>query len=245
MSIHDSSASSVAASPLNPHPVAEQARSTITSDQFRSAFRNHAGGVAVITADAGHGPVGLTATSVISVSLDPPLVVFSVSELSSSTPTILEADTVVIHLLGADQIHIAKLCSTSGIDRFADTSIWSRLVTGEPFFPSAHAWIRGKVVNKMAAGGSTVIAVQALQARSPDANDASVPLAAPLVYHNRTWHILGEYSKHQAPAASPQTQEAVGTSAGKCQSSAEPGAPEACVIRLDESGTVNRRNAER
>ncbi|CAN5225889.1 flavin reductase family protein [soil metagenome] len=192
MSTHNSSAS---AKPPADNPVIELAGATITSDEFRSAFRNHAGGVAVITADAGSGPVGLTATSVISVSLDPPLVVFSVSELSSSTPTILASDTVVIHLLGADQIDIAKLCSTSGIDRFADTSIWSRLVTGEPFFPSAHAWIRGKIVNRMAAGGSTVIAVQALQAMSPDASDTSLTVAAPLVYHNRTWHILGDHSK--------------------------------------------------
>ena len=168
----------------------------ITAEEFKSAFRNHASGVAVITADAGSGPVGLTATSVISVSIDPPLLVFSVSELSSSTPTILESDTVVVHLLGADQINIAKLCATSGIDRFEDTSIWSRLITGEPFFPSAHAWIRGKVVNKMAAGGSTVIAIQALQAFSPDQDDPATSAAArPLVYHNRSWHILSESSK--------------------------------------------------
>ncbi|WP_184741865.1 flavin reductase family protein [Arthrobacter sp. AZCC_0090] len=170
------------------------ASASITSEQFKAVFRNHAGGVAVITADIGQGPVGLTATSVTSVSLDPPLLIFSVSELSSSTPTIREADTVVIHLLGADQLDIAKLCSTSGIDRFADTSIWSRLVTGEPMFPSAHAWIRGRIVNTMAAGGSTVVAVQALQALSP--RDADDPLLGrPLVYHNRTWHVLGEHSK--------------------------------------------------
>jgi hypothetical protein len=40
------------------------------ADEFKSAFRNHPAGVAVITADAGYGPVGLTATSVISVSAE-------------------------------------------------------------------------------------------------------------------------------------------------------------------------------
>ncbi|WP_167042290.1 flavin reductase family protein [Salinibacterium sp. ZJ454] len=172
--------------------------SIVTPDAFKSAFRNHAGGVAVITADIGDGPVGLTATSVISVSVEPPLVVFSVSELSSSTPTITQADTVVVHLLGADQLEIAKLCATSGIDRFADTSLWTRLQTGEPLFHSAHAWIRGKVVSTMAAGGSTVIAIQALQAMSPDPADPADAAASserPLVYHNRTWHVLSEHSK--------------------------------------------------
>ena len=180
--------------------LADTASATITSALFRAAFRNHPGGVAVITADAGDGPVGLTATSVISVSLEPPLIVFSVSEMSSSTPTILRSETVVIHMLSVGQLDIAKLCSTSGIDRFADTSIWSRLPTGEPYFPAAPAWIRGKIVSTMAAGGSTVIAVQALDAVAPDPDAVGVidqEAEQPLVYHNRTWHTLSEASKIQ------------------------------------------------
>jgi flavin reductase (DIM6/NTAB) family NADH-FMN oxidoreductase RutF len=171
----------------------------VTADQFKAAFRNHPAGVAVITADAGQGPVALTATSVFSVSAEPPLLVFSISEMSSSTPTIRAADTVVVHLLGASQLDIAKLGATSGIDRFADTSIWKRLPTGEAYFPAAHAWIRGRVVNKMEAGGSTVVAVQALEIYAPEADDpsADASLALPLVYHNRTWHRLDENSKIQ------------------------------------------------
>lgn len=161
---------------------------TITED-FKSAFRHHAAGVAVVTADNGTGPVALTATSVFSVSVEPALLVFSVSDQSSSAPTICAADHVVVHLLGANQLHIAKLCSTSGVDRFADRSLWDRLDTGEPYFPGARSFIRGRVVNRMAAGGSTVIAVQALEATtSPEfASD-------PLVYHNRRWHRLGDES---------------------------------------------------
>jgi flavin reductase (DIM6/NTAB) family NADH-FMN oxidoreductase RutF len=171
--------------------------STVTPDEFRAAFRNHPAGVALITADNGDGPVALTATSVFSVSVAPPLLVFSVSELSSSTPTIRRAESVVVHLLGAAQIDLAKLGATSGIDRFADTSIWSRLPTGEPYFPAAHAWIRGRVVNKMAAGGSTVVVVEALETHAPSAGDveADASIALPLVYHNRTWHHLNENSK--------------------------------------------------
>src|SRR5476649_1152694 len=97
---------------------------SLRSEEFKAAFRHHAAGVAVITADAGDGPVGLTATSVFSVSAEPPLLVFSISNVSSSAPTLLDAESVVVHLLGADQLHIAKLCATSGVDRFADLSLW-------------------------------------------------------------------------------------------------------------------------
>jgi flavin reductase (DIM6/NTAB) family NADH-FMN oxidoreductase RutF len=167
--------------------------SAITADEFKSAFRNHPGGVAVITADAGNGPVGLTATSVISVSADPPILAFSVSEFSSSTPTIRSADTVVVHLLSAEQLPIAKLCATSGIDRFADTSQWSLLETGEPYFVSADSWIRGRIVDTMPAGGSTILAVEALEA-SPGLSGGTPP-GKPLVYHNRSWHALGDASQ--------------------------------------------------
>ncbi|MBK4346948.1 flavin reductase family protein [Lacisediminihabitans changchengi] len=161
----------------------------LSATDFKLAFRNHPAGVAVVTADAGDGPVGLTVTSVFSVSAEPPLLVFSISGTSSSAPTLNRADTVVVHLLGADQLQVAKLFATSGVDRFADTSSWSRLVTGEPYLPGAPVWIRGRIINRMVAGSSTVIAVHALQAHISESE------APPLVYHNRTWHHVGEHSR--------------------------------------------------
>jgi flavin reductase (DIM6/NTAB) family NADH-FMN oxidoreductase RutF len=162
---------------------------SLSADEFKLAFRNHPAGVAVITADAGDGPVGLTATSVFSVSAEPPLLVFSISSLSSSAPTLSRADTVVVHLLSADQLAVAKLFATSGVDRFADTESWARLETGEPYLPGTPSWIRGRIINRMQAGGSTVIAVHALEAKTGDNT------SAPLVYHNRTWHGIGEHSR--------------------------------------------------
>ena len=164
----------------------------VSPDDFKAVFRHHPGGVSLITADAGEGPVALTVTSVISVSVTPPLLVFTVSALSSSTPTIRKTDTVVVHLLSAGELTLAKLGATSGIDRFADTSLWSRLESGEPYFLAAHTWIRGKIVNRMEVGDSTVIAVQALQI-SGQKGIAENP-TNPLVYYNRTWHQLGEHS---------------------------------------------------
>lgn len=162
---------------------------TVSADEFKLAFRNHPAGVAVITADAGDGPVGLTATSVFSVSAEPPLFVFSVSAQSSSAPTLARAETVVVHLLSADQLSVAKLFATSGVDRFADLDSWSRLETGEPYLPNTPSWLRGRIINRMEAGSSTIIAVHALEARTVET------ATSPLVYHNRTWHSIGEHSQ--------------------------------------------------
>jgi flavin reductase (DIM6/NTAB) family NADH-FMN oxidoreductase RutF len=162
----------------------------VTPDEFKSAFRAQPGGVALITATGPGGHVALTATSVTSVSAEPPLLVFSVSDLSSSTPTILAAESVVVHLLAADDLHLARLGATSGIDRFADRSLWRELETGEPVF-SGTRWLRSIVVDRLRAGTATLIIAQPVETGTPDDGLDRGPA---LVYHDRTWHRLGEHS---------------------------------------------------
>ncbi|WP_077489866.1 flavin reductase family protein [Sinomonas mesophila] len=162
----------------------------VAVDDFKAAFRNHPAGVSIITAQGPSGPVGLTASSVFSVSANPPTLVFSLSAHSSAAPAIREAGTVVVHLLGADQVDLATTFATGGIDRFEDTSMWSRLVTGEPVLPRASAWLRGRIVSEMNVGDSTVVAVQVLQVKSQSAAHPDAEQARPLVYHNRSWHSL-------------------------------------------------------
>jgi flavin reductase (DIM6/NTAB) family NADH-FMN oxidoreductase RutF len=158
----------------------------IGADAFKRAFRFHPAGVALVTADAGDGPVALTASSVASVSADPPVLTMSISSATSSAQTLTRADTLVVHLLDADDLELAQLGATGGVDRFADTSRWSRLPTGEPFFPEVATLLRGRVVARMVFGASTVLAVHLLDARFHD--DAAQKVS--LVYHDRAWHRL-------------------------------------------------------
>ncbi|QOC27454.1 flavin reductase family protein [Microbacterium hominis] len=169
----------------------DQPAAGISPDALRGLFRNHPSGVAVITAPSDRGPVAMTASSLFSVSVAPPLIVFSASALSSSTPALLAADTLVIHLIDAESHEIAVLGATSGIDRFADTDLWSTLPTGEPYFVGPHRRIRARVVNKVDAGAATLFVVQAIESW----NDEPADDASPLVYHNRTWHTLSDGSR--------------------------------------------------
>ncbi|WP_230396205.1 flavin reductase family protein, partial [Streptomyces blattellae] len=166
----------------------------LPADAFKMAFRLYPGGVSLITADAGAGPVALTATSVSSVSAEPPLILFSLSALSSSTPTLKEAETVVVHLLNADSLDLARLGATSGIDRFADTTRWERLATGEPVFTEAPVWIRARVRDRMEVGGSTVIVAEALESSVQPESFDTLASSDGLVYVNRTWHRIGTHS---------------------------------------------------
>ncbi|MDT9592197.1 flavin reductase family protein [Nocardioides zeae] len=156
---------------------------------FATMFRHQPAGVAVLTADPGDGPVAMTATSVASVSVDPPLLAFSVSTSSSAAPGLLHARTLVVHLLDEDDIGVAQLCATSGVDRYADGSTWSRLPTGEPHFHDVRRWLRVRPVRVVEVPGATVVVAEALLASSTAAGTAR-----PLVYHHRTWHVLDESS---------------------------------------------------
>jgi flavin reductase (DIM6/NTAB) family NADH-FMN oxidoreductase RutF len=188
-----------ASAAFSPAPGRHAFAGSLTPDEFKALFRGHPGGVAVITADAGDGPVALTATSVSSVSAEPPLLIFSVSSLSSAAEVLSRAETVVVHLLDAHDLELARLGATSGVDRFADRESWTRLTTGEPVYRDVRAWVRCAVIGRMDAGSSTVIAAHALQAgvgrevAPGEAGDA-------LVYHNRMWHRLGAHSQIVEPA---------------------------------------------
>lgn len=164
------------------------------SSQLKIAFRNHPGGVAVITAKTDQGNVALTATSVTSVNAEPPLLAFSVSAMSSSAPKIQKADHVVVHLLNAGGIEIAKIGATSGIDRFADTSLWSTLETGEPVFHAARTWLRCKLIERVDASGSTLYLAQVVETSISD-DETAQDAGDGLVYVNRTWHRLSEDSR--------------------------------------------------
>lgn len=172
------------------------AQSQITGDDFRYAFRAHPAGVAIVTADAGDGPVAMTVSSVASVSMDPPTLMFSASAFSSSTPAFRRAETVVVHLLAADQIALAKLGARSGVNRFGEDIDWGRLPTGEPYYPGAN-WLRGKVLQRVDVSGATLIIVEAVEAKPRDDEEDAAP--TPLVYHSRRWHTLSEKSAVSDP----------------------------------------------
>lgn len=170
-------------------PMSFQTSPEAISQDFRNAFRAHPAGVAIVTADDGSGPVGLTATSVSSVSADPPTIALNLSVLSRSADRIRAAEYVVVHLLNREQLDLAQLFATPGADRFGDTSLWDRLPTGEPYLLNSSVWMRGKIVGSIDINGSTLAAIELVETHVDTSFEP-----APLVYCNRTWHELSEMS---------------------------------------------------
>lgn len=93
----------------------------VDAARFRRALGRHAAGVVVVT---GPGPVGLTATSLTSVSLDPPLVSFCVARDSTTWPDLRQAEFFAVNVLAGDQAAVAARFADRGVDRFGSPTRW-------------------------------------------------------------------------------------------------------------------------
>ena len=86
---------------------------------LRSALSSFATGVTVVTTlDAEGQPVGLTANSFSSVSLDPPLVLWSLALASPNLPAFRQSKAWAVHILGASQEEVSDRFATRGIAKF-------------------------------------------------------------------------------------------------------------------------------
>jgi flavin reductase (DIM6/NTAB) family NADH-FMN oxidoreductase RutF len=163
---------------------AGESKASISAEIFVGVFRHHPAGVTVITLDSALGPVGFTATSVVSISVEPPLLSFAISSKSSCWPPVERSSSVVINLLTADQHHVARRFSARGIDRFGTPTRWRRLSSGEPILTESAAWLRCRIIERVEAGDHRVVIALAT-------DGCTARGAMPLVYHDGEYSTLG------------------------------------------------------
>ncbi|MGW3953125.1 flavin reductase family protein [Streptomyces sp. NPDC004752] len=152
-------------------------------DLLRSVFRQHAAGVAVITAQGGGSPVGFTATSLSSVSAEPPLLSFGIGVGSSSWPVISKADYIGVHILGEQQEDLAGTFAKSGADRFGAPTRWHEGPEGVPLLDDVLAWLVCRVVGRIPAGDHRLILAEVVLGDPPGDG-------RPLLYHQGRFNGL-------------------------------------------------------
>ncbi|WP_128378098.1 flavin reductase family protein [Streptomyces cavernae] len=149
---------------------------------FRSVFRQHAAGVAVITAQ-GSVPVGFTATSLSSVSAEPPMVSFGIGTGASSWPVISEAGHVGVHILGEHQQELAATFARSGADRFGAPTRWFQGPEGVPVLDGVLAWLVCRVVARVPAGDHRIVLAEVVRGELSGTG-------RPLLYHQGRFNAL-------------------------------------------------------
>ena len=105
---------------------------------LRDAFGCFTTGVTIVTALDGETPVGFTANSFASVSLDPPLALISVGREASCLPALEASGAFVVNVLNVDQQALAAQFARRGCDRFEGVTpeTWH---TGAPVLPGCMA----------------------------------------------------------------------------------------------------------
>ena len=112
---------------------------SFSAQDFRAALGMFATGVTIVTArDADGAPVGLTANSFNSVSLTPPLVLWSLARSAGSMPAFERGSHYAINILAADQHALAERFASKSVDRFADLA-FSAGAGGAPVIEGAAA----------------------------------------------------------------------------------------------------------
>ena len=148
---------------------------------FRRALGQFATGVAIVSARGKDArPVGLTVNSFSSVSLDPPLVLWSLAKHSPSYPDFAGATHFAINVLAADQHHLSRKFSTPMPDKFADVDCEDGLA-GCPLLKGATAHFVCRRVREFD-GGDHVIFLGEVE-------DYKWREGEPLIFHSGRYHV--------------------------------------------------------
>ncbi len=123
---------------------------------LRNALGQYATGVAIVTTLDGAGrPTGLTVNSFASVSLDPPLVLWSLAANSSCQAAFEACSHFAVNVLTADQVALANRFATNGIDKFAGVA-WMPGLGGAPLLAGAGAVFECRSEARHAGGDHTI-----------------------------------------------------------------------------------------
>lgn len=125
---------------------------------LRRALGAFATGVTIVTARAraGGAPVGFTANSFTSVSLEPPLLLVCLAHTARSYRVFREAEGFAVNVLAAEQEAVARLFATPGADKFAATP-WHAGVSGAPLIEGCLATFDCAMHQRLTAGDHDIL----------------------------------------------------------------------------------------
>jgi 3-hydroxy-9,10-secoandrosta-1,3,5(10)-triene-9,17-dione monooxygenase reductase component len=165
------------------------AQPRIDARQFRQALGNFTTGVTIVTTrDDDTHDIGLTANSFNSVSLDPPMVLWSLAKSSLSLHAFVQAEYFAVHILSAQQQTLSERFAKRGVDKFAGLEI-GRGVGGIPLLEGCAARFECRTAFRHEGGDHEIFVGEVLHFDQFD--------CAPLVFHS------GRYALVVKPAAPP------------------------------------------
>lgn len=159
-------------------------RPPVDAKYLRGVLGRFATGVTIITCiDADGQRVGLTANSFNALSLDPPLVLWSLRLVSPSLAAFLGASHFAINILSEAQVELSRHFASAALDKF-DAGHWSAGQGGAPVLTGAAAVLEC-AQHATHPGGDHLLFI----GRVLHVADLAAP---PLLFHGGHYHLLGE-----------------------------------------------------
>ncbi|MGB3771519.1 MAG: flavin reductase family protein [Rhodococcus sp. (in: high G+C Gram-positive bacteria)] len=151
---------------------------------LRQAYGTFPSGVVAIASRIDGVPVGLAASSFVSVSIDPPLVAFCIQNTSSTWPKFAGAQHIGVSVLGEAHDAAARSLAAKTGDRFAGLTI-ETTPEGAVFIDGASAWLDTTIEQEIPAGDHAIVLlrINALEVHSG---------VAPIVFQGSKFRRLME-----------------------------------------------------
>ncbi|WOQ69378.1 flavin reductase family protein [Microbacterium limosum] len=150
------------------------APTSIEARRFRDALGHYASGLTVVTGTDEGEPVGFTCQSFSSVSIDPPLVMFSVMRTSTSYPRIAATGRFAVNVLAHDQHALSSRFARSGTDKWSGV-LWRPSPGGNPLIDDTLLWVDCDLWAEHEAGDHLIV-IGRVRELSPLAADGRGPL---------------------------------------------------------------------
>ena len=153
---------------------------------FRDVMGTFATGVTVVTLNVDDEPRGMTANAVLSLSLDPPLVVVCVQRTGSMHELFERSPAFGVNILSADQRAISDLFASHGTpDQPMGGFEYRAGVTGVPLLAGTVAHVECRIAERLEGGDHTIVVGEAVEV-GYDREDAD-----PLLFHRGRYRLLG------------------------------------------------------
>jgi flavin reductase (DIM6/NTAB) family NADH-FMN oxidoreductase RutF len=135
-------------------------------------LRRHPSGVAVVTVNAAGQRVGLTVATLVSLSLDPPLVGVAIARQAALHELLREARAFGVSVLAADQQHLAEHFARG----VPPIGMWRGVAAtegelGAPLLDGALGWLECRLVNEVDTGTHTFFVGEVVHAREGDGGE--------------------------------------------------------------------------
>lgn len=151
--------------------------------EFRATLSQFATGVTVITTlGTDREPIGITASSFNSLSMDPPLILWSLGKDSYSLPAFENALFFNIHILGDDQAALSNLFARQGTDKFKNVETYAGN-GGTPILKNCAALLECRTRHLYEGGDHIIVVGEVLQ--------HSHCSGKPLIFHQGQYASLG------------------------------------------------------